>query len=53
MYRNYHLIYKLLNEVFDLMNDIFEYQKIQLVDKEKGKIEELTNYHSQNMKTFE
>jgi hypothetical protein len=35
------------------MNDIFEYQKIQLVDKEKGKIEELTNYHSQNMKTFE
>lgn len=53
MYKNYQLIYKLLNEVFDSMNDIFEHQKIQLIDKEKAKIEDLINYHNQNIKTFE
>ena len=36
-----------------MINDIFENQKIQLIDKENGKIEDLINYQKKLLQNFE
>ena len=52
LFKNYELIYNLLNELFGLINDIFEYKKLQLIDKENAQIEELSNYHKKLIDFF-